>query len=79
MPEGRDCGHAGRVCWADLAVRPDPVPGRQFFTREPGQHGQRDRNQIRHVMRMDQPRDRLISGQRRGGSTRFPWGFNSVP
>jgi hypothetical protein len=31
------------------------------------------------VMRMDQPRDRLISGQRRGGSTRFPWGFNSVP
>jgi hypothetical protein len=58
---------------------PDPVPGRQLVTREPGQRGQRDRNQIRHVMRMDQPRDRLISGQRRGGSTRFPWGFNSVP
>src|ERR1035437_10552308 len=50
---------------ANLAARADPVPGRHLVTREPGQRGQRDRDQIRYVMRVDQVRDRLISGQRR--------------
>ena len=53
---------------AEPILRPvrNPVPGRQLVTRESGQRGQRHRDQIRHVMRVDQAGERLPGGQRRG-------------
>ena len=50
----------------DPAPGADPVPCRQLVPREPSQRRHRDRDQIRHMMRMNQAGHRLIRGQRRG-------------
>jgi hypothetical protein len=46
-------------CWAvavaEVGREPDPVPGRQLVTREPGKGCGGDRDQVRHVMQLAVP------------------------
>jgi hypothetical protein len=55
---------------ADLAPGANPVPGRQLVAREADERRDGDHGQIGHVPGVQQPAERRVGGQRRGGGDR---------